>query len=164
VQEFAAQSDNAFMTVRAIALVPDPLCLNRDTSLFDALQLMLERGVNHLPVCDDGVWKGLVDIDDVLDALLPVGASGEHALPDLRFVGDATSLIAHQVEALASVTVGHIARHDVPALDEDTPLLEAALLLRRHGKPLPVVGTDGRLKGMLSRRALLAHVVKPAGR
>lgn len=152
------------MTVRAIPLVPEPLCLNRDTSLFDAMQLMLEHGVNHLPICDAGVWKGIVDIDDVLDALLPVGASGEHALPDLRFVGDATSLIANHVEALDRVKVGHVARRDAPVLDEDMPLLEAALLLRRHGKPLPVVDAGGRLKGMLSRRALLAHVVKPARR
>jgi CBS domain-containing protein len=145
------------MTLRAIPLVPEPLYLDRSTSLFDALQLMLEHGVNHLPICDGGVWKGFVEIDDILDALLPVGARGEHALPDLRRVDDPTSLIAKQVEALARVTVGHLARRDLPALDEDMPLLEAALLLRHHGKPLPVVGADGRLKGLLSRRALLAQ-------
>lgn len=145
------------MTLRAIALAPEPLSLDRGTSLFDALQLMLERGVNRLPVCDAGVWKGFVETDDVLDALLSTGTRGQTALPDLRGVDDAASLIGKHVEALASVTVGHLARRDLPALDEDTPLLEAALLLRRYSQPLPVVGADGRLKGMLSRRALLAQ-------
>ena len=76
------------MTLRAVTLQPEPLCVSPDTSLLDALHLMLDRGVNHLPVCDGGVWAGLVDINDILYELLPVSARGEHGLKDLRFVGD----------------------------------------------------------------------------
>jgi len=127
------------------------------------LHLMLDRGINHLPVCNDGNWAGLVDINDVLGELLPVSARGEHGLRDLRFVGDGVALITKHIKELANKKVREVELYDLPTLDEDTPLLEAALLLHRHAKPLPVLGTDGKLKGMLSRRVLLAHLIAQAG-
>ncbi|MHB1083739.1 MAG: CBS domain-containing protein [Thiobacillus sp.] len=48
-------------------------------------------------------------------------------------------------------------------MDEDTPLLEAALLLHRHTSPLPVLDADGTFKGMLSPRILLAHLTSQTG-
>jgi len=59
--------------------------------------------------------------------------------------------------------VREVELRDLPTLDEDTPLLEAALLLHRHVAPLPVLDASGKFKGMLSRRTLLAHLIKKAG-
>ena len=151
------------MTLRAVPLLPEPACLSSDSSLLDALHLMLDRGVNHLPVCNGGAWAGLVDINDILGELLPMSARGEHGLQDLRFVGDGTALIATHLKGLANKPVREVELHDLPTLDEDTPLLEAALLLHRHAQPLPVLGADGTFKGMLSRRVLLAHLIAQAG-
>ena len=66
-------------------------------------------------------------------------ARGAHGLKDLRFVGDGTALIASHIEELANKPVREVELHDLPTLDEDTPLLEAALLLHRHVAPLPVL-------------------------
>jgi CBS domain-containing protein len=151
------------MTLRTIPILPESTCLNPDTSLLKALRLMLDKGVNHLPVCDDGAWAGLVDINNILDELLPISARGEHALQDLRFVGDGTALIASHLKDLEKKTVREVALRDLPTLDENTPLLEVALLLHRHAKPLPVLDANGKLKGMLSRRALLAHLINRSG-
>jgi CBS domain-containing protein len=151
------------MTLRAVALLPEPICVSPDTSLRDALQMMLEKRVNHLPVCEQGTWIGLVDIDDILGEILPASARGEHGLKDLRFVGDGFPLIAAHLKELASKTVRSVELRDLPTLDEDTPLLEAALLLHRHAQPLPVLGANGQLRGMLSRRTLLAHLIGKAG-
>ena len=147
------------MTLRAVTLHPEPLCVSPDTSLLDTLHLMLDKGVNHIPVCDGGAWAGLVDINDILYELLPVSARGKHGLKDLRFVGDGVALIAGHFKDLANKPVRKVELHDLPTLDEDTPLLEAALLLHRHVAPLPVLGADGKFKGMLSRRALLKHLI-----
>jgi CBS domain-containing protein len=151
------------MTLRTVSLTPESTCLNSDTSLLDALHLMLDKGVNHLPICDGGAWVGLVDINDILGELLPMSARGDHSLPDLRFVGDGVSLIATHLKELAKKPVREVAQRDLPILDEDTPLLEAALLLHRHATPLPVVDADGKLKGMLSRRVLLGHLISKTG-
>jgi len=147
------------MTLRAVALLPEPTCLNPDTSLLEALHLMLDKGVNHLPVCDGGVWAGLVDINDILYELLPVSARVDHGLKDLRFVGDGVPLMTSHFKDLANKPVREVVHHDLPILDEDTPLLEAALLLHRHVAPLPVLGAGGKFKGMLSRRGLLKHLI-----
>ncbi|MBW8330338.1 MAG: CBS domain-containing protein [Thiobacillus sp.] len=151
------------MTLRAVTLLPEPVCVSPDTSLWDALRLMLDKRVNHLPVCDGGNWVGLVDINDILGELLPVSARGDHGLKDLRFVGDGVPLMATHFKDLQDKPVRSVELCDLPTLDEDTPLLEAALLLHRHVRPLPVLTADGRLKGMLSRRTLLAHLISKAG-
>lgn len=151
------------MTLRVVPLQPESACLSQDTSLLDALRLMLDKGVNHLPVCNEGFWAGLVDINDILGELLPASARGEHGLKDLRFVGDGLALIAAHIKELANRPVREVVLHDLPTLDEDTPLLEAALLLHRHVKPLPVLGADNRLKGMLSRRILLTYLIAKSG-
>jgi CBS domain-containing protein len=151
------------MTLRTVPILPESSCLDPDASLLDALRLMLAKGVNHLPVCDNGAWAGLVDINSILDELLPISARGEHGLQDLRFVGDGTALIANHFKDLQKKSVREVALRDLPTLDENTPLLEVALLLHRHAMPLPVLDAEGKLKGMLSRRALLAHLISQAG-
>ncbi len=152
------------MTLRAISLVTESDCLSPDTSLLDALHVMLDQNVSHLPVCNNGTWAGLLDINDILGELLPAGARGEHALNDLRFVGDGASLIAAHLNALTHKLLSEVDLHDLPTLDEDTPFVEAALLLHRHASPLPVLDSTGRFKGMLSHRILLAHLIHQAGR
>ncbi len=151
------------MTLRAVTLLPEPTCLSPDTSLLDALRRMLDKGVNHLPVCDGGVWAGLADINDILYELLPISARVDHGLEDLRFVGDGIPLLASHFKDLANKPVREVVHHDLPILDEDTPLLEAALLLHRHVAPLPVLDADGKFKGMLSRRTLLKHLIRTTG-
>jgi CBS domain-containing protein len=151
------------MTLRAITLPPEPLCISPAISLMDALHLMLNQSINHLPVCSDGTWGGLLDINDILGELLPISARGEHGLQNLRFVGDGTSLIAAHLQDLDKKIVREVNLHDLPTLDEDTPLMEAALLLHRHATPLPVLRADGSFKGMLSRRALLAQLINQTG-
>jgi CBS domain-containing protein len=59
--------------------------------------------------------------------------------------------------------VGEISRKNVPVLNDECPVLEAALLLSQSTSPLPVIGPDGRLLGMLSKRLLLTHLVQEAG-
>ena len=151
------------MTLRTVPILPESTCLDPESSLLDALHLMLARGVNHLPVCNNGVWAGLVDINTILDELLPISARGEHGLKDLRFVGDGTALMANHFKDLQNKKVREAALRDLPTLDENTPLLEVALLLHRHAMPLPVLDASGKLKGMLSRRALLAHLLSQTG-
>ncbi len=151
------------MTVQTIPLLPEPVCVTPDTSLREALHLMLCKAVNHVPVCDGAAWAGLLDINDILGELLPASARVEHGLSNLRFVGDGTALIATHLQTLAKKNVREMALHTLPTLDEATPLLEAALLLHRHAAPLPVLHADGSFKGMLSRRILLAHLITLTG-
>ncbi len=70
-------------------------------------------------------------------------------------------LTAH-LHDLEKRAVREVAKTATPVLEENCPILEAALLLTRNHSPLPVVGADGKLRGMLSRRALLDYLVREA--
>lgn len=124
---------------------------------------MLEKRVNHIPLCDsEGRFCGVVSTATILQELIPASARGEHGLPDLKFAGDATRLLTAHLHDLDKRTVGDVAKTATPVLDENCPTLEAALLLTQNHAPLPVVGTDGKLRGMLSRRALLDYLMREA--
>ncbi|MGD9787224.1 MAG: HPP family protein [Sulfuricellaceae bacterium] len=146
------------MTIAAVPLSPEGFCLDPDASLMDALRLMLDKGINHVPVCDPEGFVGIVGINDILLELIPVSARVEHGLADLTFAGDAIRLLAAHVEDLKHRPVKERVKKG-QVLDENCPLLEAALLLSQVPSPLPVVGAQGEFRGMLSRRALLSYLV-----
>jgi len=152
------------MSIKAIPICPPSVCLRPEANLMEALKLMLEKQINHVPLCDEGgSFAGVVSTNAVLRALIPASARVEGGLSDLRFAGDAERMLTGRLHDLERLTVGEFATKDIPLLDEDCPLLEAALLLTNSTAPLPVVGADGKLRGMLSRRALLAYLAQQAG-
>ncbi|GAO35984.1 hypothetical protein SCT_1381 [Sulfuricella sp. T08] len=151
------------MTIQSISYYSPSIELRPESSLLDALKLMLEKHINHLPLCDDkGSFAGIVSTQSILSELIPVSARMEHGLADLNFAGDATRLLCSHLHSLEHRSVGELADKNVPVLGEDCPLLEAALLLSQSTSPLPVIGKDGKLRGMLSRRTLLAYLVQQA--
>ncbi|HUW97110.1 MAG TPA: CBS domain-containing protein [Anaerolineae bacterium] len=62
-------------------------------------------------------------------------------------------ILAHEVRP--SVTVGDLMSHGVYTLPPDTSVLEAAQVMRRYGhEGFPVVATNGKVLGMLTRREI----------
>lgn len=57
--------------VAAKDIMTEPLCLiHENNSLFDALELMKERGIRRLPVVDDAnALVGILTIDDLIEIL-----------------------------------------------------------------------------------------------
>ena len=153
----------AIMTIAQIPCHPPTLFLKPEATLMEALRLMLEKRVNHIPLCDEeGHFCGVVSTAAILNELIPASARGLHGLADLKFAGDATRLLSAHLRDLEKRTVMDVAKTTVPVLDESCPTLEAALLLSQNHSPLPVIGKDRKLRGMLSRRALLSYLVKEA--
>lgn len=151
------------MTIAHIPYHPPVFSLKPDASLMDALRLMLDKRVNHVPLCDtDGRFFGVVSAAAILRELIPASARDEHGLSDLKFAGDATRMLTGHLHDLEKRTVREVAKSAMPVLEENCPTLEAALLLTQNHAPLPVVGPDGKLRGMLSRRALLDYLVHQA--
>jgi CBS domain-containing protein len=149
------------MTIPATAYFPPDFFLDPDATLMEALRLMLEHEVNHVPLCEtNGRFIGVISTNAILKGLMPVSARGDHALENLKFAGDATRLLTGHLRELEHKAAREAVDSSVQVLDENSPLLETALLLAQSTAPLPVVGADGKLRGMLSRRALLKHLVR----
>ncbi len=129
----------------------DPITIEPGAPVLAALDLMLDRGIRHLPVVEAaGALIGIVSIDD-LRAALPVATS-------LR-----TPLSAEERQLVRDYAVDDAMTWAPETVAPETPLDRAAERLAelRIGC-LPVVGAGGRLVGILSEtdalRALVASL------
>lgn len=151
------------MSIKSLPIMRAATTLTPQANVADALQIMLANRVNHVPVCEGELYLGLISVNDILRKLLPAGVQMPHGVPDLKFAGDASRLLGSHFHRLSEQSVAEILDHTQP-LDENCPLLEAALLLSKSPTPLPVVDGGGKLLGMLSRRGLLEYLLGEAGK
>lgn len=151
------------MSIKSLPIMRAATIIAPQASVDEALQIMLASEVNHVPVCDDGRYLGLIGVNNILRKLLPVGMETPHGMPDLKFAGDASRLLTSHYRHLRTLKVTDVLDR-VQAMEDSCPLLEAALLLSKSPTPLPVVDHDGKLIGMLSRRGLLEYLATEAGK
>jgi len=132
----------------------DPVSIAPDASALEAFELMLERGIRHLPVlsADAGSPRpdarrpqvvGVLSIDD-LRAALPFEISLRRDLEP-----------AERARA-REWRVGEIMTHAPETIGADAPLAEAAERMAEHRVGcLPVVDETGSLAGLLSETDVL---------
>jgi CBS domain-containing protein len=148
------------MPINSIRLYPPDTCICTNESLKHALELMLDKQVNHLAVCGaDNQFIGILSTNAIIKALMPASAQVEGGLSSLKFIGDALRLLTAHLHKLETLKVGEFTKKDVDVLHEDSPILEAAQQLASSTAPLPVIGKNGELVGMLSRLALLSFLL-----
>lgn len=136
------------MLVREL-MTPNPVTVNPDTSVPEALRLLRERKVRRLPVVDShGRLVGIVSDKDLL-----------YASPS-----PATTLAVWEIpELLGKIKVEKVMTHDVVTVAEKTPLEEAARLMadRKIGG-LPVMqGPD--LVGIITETDLFKSLLELLG-
>jgi len=130
--------------------MPDPVWVEAGTHVAEALALMSERGVRHLPVLDaQRRVVGVLSLND-LRAALP-------------FSRDLDSATAAQRAAAEQLAVGDVMSHAPQTIGIAEPLERAARrMAERHLGCLPVVDAGGRLLGIFTEtdalRALIALI------
>ena len=126
------------------------------------IDLLLEAPFRALPVVDErGRLQGIISTGDLINAgLLPM----RRGL--IRTALELDSLTAETVDApleqarQSTLTAGDIMNRQVRTVVPDIPISEAAkIMLESDLRRLPVVETNGRLVGMLTRADLLQAVV-----
>ncbi len=129
------------ITVDEIMTV-EPYTLLETSSLADAMQLMAEKNVRHIPIVDaEGRLVGLVTQRDVLAAT------------------DSTLRVEDERQNPASISLAKVMTRDVATVEEHANLRKAALYLERHKYGcLPVV-TDGKLRGIVTSRDFVAVAI-----
>ncbi len=118
-----------------------PLTIRSDSDYKEALQLMHERSIHHVPVLDAD--RRLVGIVAERDLLL---AASQH----LQSV----------------IEVGEVMHRDVVTVAPDTPITEAAMLMIEHRiGGLPVVNAQRQVVGVITESDLFrAFVEMQSGR
>lgn len=129
-------------------MTPDPVTVQVDTAALQAFDLMVDRGVRHLPVLGElQRLVGILSIDD-LRAAFPVD------------VGSKRTLDPQERTQLRDATVADAMTWAPRTVHPEAPLEEAArsILAARIGC-LPVVDERERLVGILSEADLLRALV-----
>ena len=124
------------MSLLKIAHVP-PATVEPSATVLEAVQLMAEEGVGAVAVVEGDQLRGIFTERDVM----------------LRGVlRERKPLETKIAEVMTSA---------VETTTDDTPYEEALnFMLERHIRHLPIVSSDGKLKGMLSISNLLEHMVQ----
>lgn len=119
-----------------------------DSSLEDAIEIMVERGLKRLPAVDqDGLLQGMLSRIDVLSAL--AGSAQEWCLAD-----------SDRQETPGWGLVGDATLHDIPVVRPDATLAEVLDLFDARTQRVAVVDAENRLVGIVSDRDLLAAFEK----
>lgn len=116
--------------------------LSEKDSLQDAIQLMADKHIRHIPIVDaKGKLTGIVSHGDVLAAT------------------DSTLHAQDERQSPASVPISKIMTRDVATVDENASLRSAARYLERYKYGcLPVV-TKGKLKGIITDSDFIAVAI-----
>jgi CBS domain-containing protein len=135
------------METRAVAV-------RKNASFKEMIVRMRRSGISAFPVVDDdGRVVGVVSQADMLDKEADLATSRGPLARVLRF---------GEHEKAAGVTAAELMTSPPVTAGPDTPLAEAARLMRDHRvKRLPVINAAGRLIGVVSRGDVLSVFSRP---
>jgi CBS-domain-containing membrane protein len=146
-------------------MTTDVATVNQNASFHQVAELLISRGISGVPVLDDHDHVvGVVSEADLLaKEEFKQRYYGDDYRPPLR------ARIRHMAgsegkgyDKAMGETAGALMTSPAHVTAADVPVVQAARLMDRHGvKRLPVIDTDGRLVGIVSRRDLLRVFLRP---
>jgi CBS domain-containing protein len=118
-------------------MTPSPIAMGPQDPVSEVLQLMTERRIRHVPICDDeSLLLGIVSQRDILALSSGQGSLDHLAVGDVMHPGVDT--------VTPQCCVGAAARH----------------MLRTKRSSLPVVDEKGRLVGILTEADFVRFVLR----
>jgi len=129
-------------------MTPNPIVIDPQTSILDALHIMKEKKVRRLPVVAHGKLVGIVTEKDLRES------------PSLK----ATSLSIFELNyLLAKTPVSEVMTKDPITVTPDTTIEDAAVIMRDNQiSGLPVV-EDGKVVGIVTETDIFDMLVKLLG-
>ena len=148
------------MTVGEV-MTRDVVVARPEETVVEVARRMVDSGHASLPVIDDGRRVvGMISEADLIRLVIPRYVD---MLEDVSFLPpELDFIVLDQTQPLGSVQVEQVMRREpLYTVQEDTPLVEAALLILHHRiRRLPVV-RDGQLVGIISRGDIVRAIVRP---
>ncbi len=129
-------------------MTPNPIVIDPEVSILDALHIMKEKKVRRLPVVAHGKLVGIVTERDLRES------------PSLK----ATSLSIYELNyLLAKTPVKEVMTKDPITVTPDTTIEEAAVIMRDNEiSGLPVI-EDGKVVGIVTETDIFDMLVKLLG-
>jgi CBS domain-containing protein len=125
-------------------MTPNPVCVNLQTSLPEALKLMQEHHIRRLPVVAAGKLVGIVTRGDLRGAQ----------------PSEATSLSIYEINYLIDkLTLDRVMTKPVVTVTPETTIEVAARLMLKNSIAGPPVISNGRVVGILTESDIFRLVV-----
>lgn len=140
----------------------DPMTVSPETSIADAVRLLLEHGVNGLPVIDDGALVGIICQGDLVSLQKKFPLPSVFTLFDGFLPLRSQESVEREFRKIAAAKVADAMTADPVTISPDTHLEEiAALMSGKKFYTLPVV-ENGRLVGVVGKEDVLRTLVSEA--
>ena len=142
------------------AMVKDVATIQPEQTVEDALRVFKDKDIRNVPIVDeDGIFKGLFGLQQVMLNLLPKSATMEDGLESLNFIVDAAPGIAKRLRKIHATPVADLMNKDAAFIHPDTSTIEALLILAKKGSPVVVVEEEThKFLGVVSRQTLLKNL------
>jgi CBS domain-containing protein len=137
------------------AMLPDPLVVKPDTSVYDFCKTVLNSNQTTATVIDDADHIcGIVSLHDVFDKIVPPYIDIDSKLA--RVIHE--EYFEEKFAEFERMTVGDIMVKEVEVLrPNDSVITAVAMLFHRRHKSIPVI-ENGKFVGTVTRRSVLRHV------
>lgn len=148
---------------------PDVSTVTPDTPIVDVARLMANRDISGVPVvrADTGELVGMITELEMIER------QAKFELPTYTRILDATFIIAEddseeKLARILATTAGELMQRTVYSIREDATIEEvASLMFERKVNPVPVIGFDNRVIGIVSRsdivRLMAVDFTEPGG-
>lgn len=131
---------------------PEPVCVHRETSIADAIQVLLGRSLQGAPVVDEeGDVVGVVSTSDLLAVVAPACRAGEPL--DVHRLNEVKKQHVHELLERFPVTCA-----------EDLRVVDACQLMVKQRVHRLVVVREQRAVGLISAIDLVRAVAALAGK
>jgi CBS domain-containing protein len=131
------------------------VAVERSTSVADVARLMVQHAISGIPVVEDGRVVGMVTERDLVAQEMDVDAPAYGTFLDavFKFPWDKSD---DELRHILATSAGQLMSSDVVTVSPATTVREAAgLMYKRRLNPLPVVDSQGRLVGIVSRSDII---------
>lgn len=137
-------------------IIKDAVTISEEASFRDALTAMINGKTNTLLVVDaNGTLTGEVSVADLLDAIVPEYLDGDSIAAHFA----TEEMFEEAVKDAEEKGIQYFMSHDYSAVEMDDGLMAVAATAIAHQRArIPVVDSDGKPLGIISRQGL-KHII-----
>ncbi|ALC90421.1 hypothetical protein AM500_11965 [Bacillus sp. FJAT-18017] len=141
-----------FMIQNVISVTPE-------MTLAEVMTLFVEKKIGGVPVCgEDKKLLGMVTDGDILRAIQPIDRQIYNFIMYLDFVDEVN--VKKRIEDTASANIISISKtkHLLTVSPDDEMDIAVKLLAKHHFKKLPVVDSENKVVGVISRGDVIRKI------
>jgi len=132
-----------------------------DTPVRDVAKLLVEYSISGLPVVENDKIVGMVTEEDLVMRDAIIDAPQVFSIFDSVFYLGSKKQFDEEMHKILATKAGELMSGKVVTVAEDASVQElATLMMKKEVNPVPVVGSDGRLCGIVSRSDLIKLMVR----